>query len=383
MSEYTVAVVGTGPDPTVPTVEGFAMGYRHAEAYRNTEACELVACADIVPANARAFADEFGLPEPAVFEDYRAMVREVEPDIVSVCVPPPSHEPIVVDCARTGLVDAIHCEKPMGHTLASAERQVQECWRRGVQLTYNRQRRFGRPFTEAKRLLDAGEIGDLRRVEIELGDLYDTGAHTIDLAGMYNGDRPAEWVIAQIDYREADVRFGLHQENQAWARWRYENGVYGVLSTGVGEQPEDAAMTLRGTAGEIRIGVSGGPMLELARDGTRESVDVGRETFHTADPGETITNPGPGERFGSSYHDRAIGEVVEALEADRESVLSGRIGLNTAEIIFGAYESVRRRGRVEFPVDIDDNPLSEMVASGALSPTSAEAETGSDSASED
>ncbi|EMA47416.1 Gfo/Idh/MocA family protein [Halococcus saccharolyticus] len=367
MSQYTVAIIGTGPDPRNPTVEGFAMGYRHAEAYRNNEDCRLVACADLVPENANAFADAFDLTEDGIYADYEDMLVAVEPDVVSVTVPPAIHEQVVVDCARSGVVDAVHCEKPMALTWPSTERMVQACWRRDVQLTFNRQRRFGRPFTEADRLLDAGEIGALRRIEIGWGDFFDTGAHTVDLAGMFNDDRPAEWVIAQLDYREEDVRFGAHQENQMFAQWRYDNGVHGVLSTGAGASLTDAAIVLRGTNGTLRIDVDDGPMLELERDGRREVIDVDGETMHaTADDGD---------RFGSRFHDRSIGDAIDALRTGEESQLSGRIGLNTAEILFGGYESVRRRGRVDLPLDVDDSPLEAMVESGALSPSEIDDET--------
>jgi len=361
MSQYTVAIIGTGPDPTNPTVDGFAMGYRHAEAYRNSDHCRVDACADIIPENADAFAREFDIGDEGVFEDYEEMLATVEPDIVSVTVPPAVHEDIVVGCARSGVVKAVHCEKPMADTLASARRMVEVCGEEGVKLTFNRQRRFGRPFTEAKRHLDDGEIGSLRRVEISWGDFFDTGAHTVDLAGMFAGDRPAEWVIAQLDYRDEDIRFGAHQENQIWAQWRYDNGVYGVMATGEGSSLIDAAMLLRGTEGTIRIDREDGPMLELERDGVRKEINVGGETMHGT--------PEDGDRLGSCFHDRAIEDIVHALQSGEESQLSGRIGLQTAEILFGGYESVRRRGRVDLPVDIEDNPLEEMVESGALSPS--------------
>ena len=366
MSQYTVAIVGTGPDPTNPTVEGFAMGYRHAEAFETDDRCDLVACADLVRENAEAFAGEFDLDESAVFQEYERLLRAVEPDIVSVAVPPAVHERVVVDCARSGVVDAVHCEKPMALTWRSAERMVQTCWRRDVQLTFNRQRRFAKPFTEAKRLLDEGAIGPLERVEIGWGDFFDSGAHTVDLAGMFNDDRPAEWVIAQLDYSEEDVRFGVHQENQIWAQWRYGNGVSGMMATD--PSPDSANSTfvdtpfhLRGADGEVRIG--GDPTLEVRRDGAWEAVDVAGETIHGA--------AGDGNRFGTVLHDRSIGAAVDALETGEESPLSGRTGLNTAEVLFGGYESVRSRGRVDLPLDIDDNPLESMVESGALSPTSA------------
>ncbi|WP_135363043.1 Gfo/Idh/MocA family protein [Halosimplex halophilum] len=357
---YTVAVVGTGPDPENPTVEGFAMGYRHAESFGNNADCEVVACADIVPENAEAFGRTFDLPDEHVFEDYEAMLAAVEPDIVTVAVPPAVHEDVVVDCARSGVVSAIHAEKPMAHTWGSARRMADACWRRDVQLTFNRQRRFGKPFREAKRLIDDGEIGELRRVETTWSDLYDTGAHTIDLTGMFAGEAEPEWVIAQIDYREEDVRFGMHQENQAWALWEYETGVQGVISGGKGSDFADAAHAIRGTDGEIRIDSDTGNMLEIRRAGDEEweAIDVDGEDLHGANA--------EGREYGSEYIDRAAAEVVDALREGRESELGAKNGLKTAEIIFGAYESARKRGRVDFPLDAEDNAFEALVEAGEL-----------------
>lgn len=361
MTTHTVAVIGAGPDPENPSVDGYAMGYRHAEAFESDPRCELVGVADIVPENGAAFADAFELPDGAVYESAEALLAGLAPDIVTVAVPPAVHHDVVVDCARSGAVTAIHCEKPMATSWTDAQSMVQECWRRDVQLTFNRQRRFGKPFVEAKRLLDEGEIGDLRRVEVTWGDFYDTGAHTIDLAGMFNDDRGAEWVLAALEYGDQDVRFGTHQENQMWAQWRYENGVYGVLSGGEGSDIADASFVLRGTDGEIRIDVDDGPMLAVSHGGERRTVDVDGETMHaTGDEGD---------RYGSAFHDRAATEVVDALEAGREPTISGRTGLNTTEVIFGGYESVRRTGRVDFPVDVPDHPLEAMVESGRLTPS--------------
>ncbi|QLH84007.1 Gfo/Idh/MocA family protein [Halosimplex pelagicum] len=357
---YTVAVVGTGPDPENPTVEGFAMGYRHAESFENDDRCEVVACADIVPEHAEAFGRTFDLPDENVFEEYEAMLDAVEPDIVTVAVPPAIHEDVVVDCARSGVVSAIHAEKPMAHTWGSARRMADACWRRDVQLTFNRQRRFGKPFREAKRLVDGGEIGELRRIETTWSDLYDTGAHTIDLTGMFAGEAEPEWVIAQIDYREEDVRFGMHQENQAWALWEYETGVQGVISGGEGSDFADAAHVIRGTEGEIRIDSDTGNMLEIRRagDGSWQAIDVDGEDLHGANA--------EGRQYGSEYIDRAATEVVDALAEDRESELGAKNGLKTAEIIFGAYESARKRGRVDFPLDAEDNAFADLVERGEL-----------------
>lgn len=357
---FRVGIIGTGD----PDGDGFAMAYRHAGGYRRRDDCEIVACADVVPENATAFAAEFDVDDDYVFEDYETMLAAVEPDIVSVTVPPAIHDELVIGTARSGVVEAVHCEKPMADTFAGARRMVETCRQEDVQLTFNRQRRFGRPFTEAKRILEDGTIGDLRRIEIGWGDLFDLGAHTVDLAGMFNADHAAEWVIAQLDYRDEHVKFGLHQENQIWAQWYYVNGVYGVMSTGTGSSFTDAAFVLRGSDGTVRINVEDGPMLQLEQDGRTDAIDVGGETMHNI--GSSA------DRIGSYFHQRAIDDVVSALETGTESVLSGRIGLQTAEILFGGYESARRRGRVDLPPDVDDHPLEELVERGELSPTAAD-----------
>jgi hypothetical protein len=60
--------------------------------------------------------------------------------------------------------------------------------------------------------------------------------------------------------------------------------------------------------------------------------------------------------------------VIDALQTGREPELSARKALNATEIIFACYESSRRRGRVDLPLTISDNPLQQMVESGDLRP---------------
>jgi len=63
-----------------------------------------------------------------------------------------------------------------------------------------------------------------------------------------------------------------------------------------------------------------------------------------------------------------VAHVVDCLDSAEEPLLSARRALTGTELIFGVYESARRRGRVDLPLDITDNPLVAMVESGALDP---------------
>ncbi len=352
MGKFRVGFIGTGKRRERPGPMGYAMAYQHAEAYRKLPDCELVACADIVEENARDFAETFGITR--IYTDYREMLEKEQLDIVSICTWPHLHAPMVIDAARAG-VKAIHCEKPMADTWGAAKRMAEECEKLGVKLTFNHQRRFGTPFRKAKALLDEGAIGELLRIEIGFGNLYDYGSHTVDLANYFNNETPAEWVIAQIDYREERLIFGMHNENQAFALWRYKNGVYGMISTGAGSSLVGCHHRLVGTEGVIEIGPMGEnlPVLRVRRFGRGdwEAIDCGGEGLH-----------GPG------YIDRAIADIVAALREGRESELCARNALNATEIIFAAYESVRRRVRVDLPLTIEDNPLVDLVNRGELKP---------------
>lgn len=354
MACYAIGFVGTGPDPGEPGADGFAMAYRHAAAYERLDDCELVACADVEREHAAAFADAHDIASDLVFEDYREMLSEAVPDVVSICTPPATHEELVVGCARSGAVEAIHCEKPMADTWNGARRMVRICREEDVQLTFNTQRRFSEQWQRAGELLDDGAIGDLRRVEMGAPNLFDWGIHSLDLLNFYNDEAAAEWVLAGLDYREENLFFGAHNANQAIVHAEYENGVHGLFAAGFGEDMVGARHRLVGCDGTIEVGVLDGPGLRVERNGSVE--------FERAEFDEHWTTP----------IDSAVADLVAALDDGRAPELRAERTLAATEIIFAAYESVRRRGRVDLPLEVDDNPLAAMVESGELSPDSSD-----------
>jgi len=360
---YSVAVIGTGAEPDDPGRDGYAMAYHHAAGYENHDDCDLVACADIVRENAEAFADEFDLADDAIFEDYGEMLDAVEPEIVSVCVPPAIHADIVVDCVEHGAVEAVHCEKPMDDTFGGAKRMVETADEHDVQVTFNHQRRFSDAVRTAKELLDDGAIGDLERVEFAAPvGIFDYGSHSLDLCNYFADEARAEWVMGQVHYTEENVLFGTHNENQAMVQWEYENGVHGIGGVDAsGEGGPAAAFTchnrLVGSDGIIEVGPHGDenededpPALRIRADGEWEPVET-EDGLHDW-----------------AFVDRAIAENVRCLEAGEEPELSAANALKATEIIFGTWESARRRSRVDLPLDIEGNPLEEMVESGELNP---------------
>jgi UDP-N-acetylglucosamine 3-dehydrogenase len=355
MSKLRVGVIGTGKKKPRGDRFGYAMAYQHGNAYKQLDSCQIVACADIVEENARAFAETYGAEQ--VYTDYRKMLSEANLDVVSVCTWMHLHEEMVVAACEAG-VKVIHSEKPMASTWGGARRMVEAANKHGVQLTFNHQRRYGAPFVMAKKLLDDGTIGDLVRMETGAGNVYDTGTHFMDMFSFFNHETPAKWVIAQIDYRKENLVFGGACELQNLVMFEYENGVFGMSMMGVGNPgPCPCVDRLLGTDGIIEVGVTNGPALRYRTFGDKDWTVL--ETN-----GESIHGPG--------FIDRAIADVIDCYLSGRKCQLDASNALIVTEIIFGTYESSRRRARVDFPLDIDDNPLESMVASGQIKPAPAE-----------
>jgi UDP-N-acetylglucosamine 3-dehydrogenase len=65
------------------------------------------------------------------------MLAKESLDIVSICLWPHLHAPLVVEAAQAG-VKAIHCEKPMAPTWEEAKKMMAICDEQNVQLTFNR-----------------------------------------------------------------------------------------------------------------------------------------------------------------------------------------------------------------------------------------------------
>jgi UDP-N-acetylglucosamine 3-dehydrogenase len=233
----------------------------------------------------------------------------------------------------------------MAPTYGESRRMVEVCESRGCQLTFNHQRRFGAPFREAKRLLKEGAIGDLRRLEGTTGNLFDWGTHWFDMLFFYNDETPVKWVIGQIDTRGTEQVFGVPVEGHGLSHFLFENGVEGLMTTGVGAF---GTLTNRlvGTDGTIEVGHSNEVPLRYWGKGMSgwQAVEV-PEGLH---PQDAIKH--------------GVLDLVDALKNGREPELAGRRALRTTELIFATYESSRRRARVDMPLEIEDSPLIAMLA---------------------
>ena len=349
---FRVGIIGCGRPRSSQGATGYGMAHSHAKGYAASPYTELVAIADISPENAQAFQKEHG--GETIYEDYRRMLDEADLDIVSVCVWPHLHAEMVLAAAEAG-VQAIHCEKPIAPTFGEVRHMVEVCARKGVQLTFNHQRRFAPPFRTVRGLLREGAIGELQRIEGRCPDMNDWGTHWFDMMHFYNDESPAEWVLGQIDATEVRTIFGLAHETLGISQVRFVNGVDGLLFAGIGESNMPANRLL-GSDGVIEVGLRRGAAIRLCSSRTTG--------WQTIDPDGSI--------HVLEAVELGIADLIDALRHGTEPELSSRRAFRAAELTFATYESSRRRGRVDLPLEIEDSPLLAMLESAPPQRTTAE-----------
>lgn len=343
---YSYAVIGCGKPWKAEGSTGFGMAHRHVTGFKSA-GCTLVATADIKEENAKAFADQHGDSSTRVFTDYHQMLAQVKPDIVSVCTWPALHAPMVLAAIDAG-AKAVHCEKPMALTFGDSRRMHQRAVEKGCLLTFNHQRRFNQPFMTARSLLRDGVIGTVTRFDIICGNLYDWGTHWFDMLNNLNGDTPADWLLGQIDLRGRHEIFGAPMEGQGLSHIKFRNNVRATMLTGH-ELPPQAQFTVHGSDGTLEIEP---PNCGTAHVRYRSSTTGGQWKVLESDEGihDDIANT------------KGPIDLVTCLRTGREPELSSRKALAATELIFGTYESSRRRARVDLPLDIEDSPLADLIA---------------------
>lgn len=338
MTQLRVGIIGCGRPWKSQGASGFGMANFHAQGYTASPDTTITALADINLDNARAFQAAHG--GERIYSDYDEMLAQEQLDIVSICTWPHHHAPMVIAAAEAG-VKAIHCEKPVAPSYAEALRMLAVCEAHGTQLTFNHQRRFAAPFREAREILRSGAIGQLQRLEGTCDNLFDWGTHWFDIFGFYNDEAIPRWVIGQVDWRGGATVFGVPLEGQGISLFAYENGVQGLLLTGQGtERPQSNRLIGSDGVIEVRLGASA-IRVRAKGDGTWREVSVAH------DEGESL-----GEVVG-----RGVLDLIDALKTGREPELSGRRALHATELIFGTYESSRRGGRVELPLEPVPSPF--------------------------
>ena len=145
----------------------------------------------------------------------------------SACARRPGIAPASCRTWPAAVSKAIWAEKPISPSLEEADEMVRVCREEGAQLAINCSRRWNPLFSEAKSIIDAGDLGDILQVTVyaECG-LSTNGSHLLDLVRFLAGGE-VKWVTGEI---EADDEVG-DSEGRGNGYLAFDNGVRSFIRT--------------------------------------------------------------------------------------------------------------------------------------------------------
>ncbi len=117
----------------------------------------LLSIADIDEAQLQKAASKYSIPFAAA--DYRSLLDRKDIDVITVCTPPVLHERVVVEALQAGKF--VVCEKPLAHTLESADRIIAVAKKHPGKLSTVYQFRYLPEAQRALWLRDHGRLGKL------------------------------------------------------------------------------------------------------------------------------------------------------------------------------------------------------------------------------
>lgn len=122
---------------------------------------EMAGVCDVYEPNLQAVLKEANTGARA-FDDYRKALDDKSFDAVVIATPDHWHARMVIDAAEAG--KDVYVEKPMAHTIGEGFDVIAAVRRTKRVVQVGMQRRSAEMFLEAKRIMDSGQLGDIRLV---------------------------------------------------------------------------------------------------------------------------------------------------------------------------------------------------------------------------
>ena len=347
--KYRVCIIGlTGIGSGRPLVDGeagygVAVPHSHAAAYSMLRETEIVGVCDLLQNRLDQFKETWSASLPALqyYTDYRQMIVELKPDILSVVTSDNRHADIVVDAAESG-VRGIFCEKPIATTLADADRMIDAVEKNGVAMTINHYRRWRPIFRSVMNELIRGSIGQLQRIVCSYGGpramLFRNGTHMIDTMCMF-ADSDPQWVFAELEegYEnywpyQGDGGRTAELEPAVSGYVHFRNGVrafYNNAKRMYGRRDWE----LFGTDGCITVNDR---HAEIETTGGTRKIDCPHHTY--------VDSPS------------AIRELIDVMENGGKTCSPPRQGRKVVEVLL-AFMASQKRGNVRIDLPLDEEAV--------------------------
>lgn len=331
---------------------------------------EIVAVADADEAGRAAAAKRLSAPQ--AFADYRKLLDEAKPDIVSICQRwLDQHCDMVVAAAERGV--HIYMEKPMCRTVEEADRMVAACEKHNVKLAIAHQTRYSPKIQVIRDLILDDKIGTLlelrgRGKEDRRGggeDLWVLGSHVMNLMHTFGGE--PNWCFASVEQDGQPVtKQHVHEGNEGIGPLAGDtvNAMYGMADgvtayfgshRAAAGSPSRFGLQIFGSKGVIELLTGYLPGAYLLPDSSWSPGRSGAKWVPISSAGAGQPEPLEGDNHTGNVV--ACRDLIDSIEQDRLpecNILEGRM---TVEMIASVFESHRTGGPVKIPLATRKNPL--------------------------
>lgn len=299
------------------------------------------------------------------YGDLPAMLEGADPELVALASPSGLHPDQIVraSAARAHVV----CEKPVATRWANGVRAVRACREARRRLMVVHQLRYNPTLQLLRETVESGRFGSIHLVDIDVfwtrpQSYYDASewrgtreldggafanqcSHYVDLMRWLFGDPVSVRARTKTLSRDIEV------EDTGTLTVEWETGGIGSMSVTMLTYPEnlEASMTVVGERGTVRVGGAACDTIEHwsfedERPADGRIAEINRET----------------RRFYGSGHSVFYENVYEVLREGEEPDSDGEDGLDSLELIAGAYRSSERGREIELPLSRDDSMPSEQ-----------------------
>ncbi len=331
-----------------------------------------------------ADADPRGLAEavrrlgmPKGFADYRKMLDEMKPDLVTLA---PrwldQHRDMVVAAAERG-VRGIYLEKPMCRSLAEADEMVAACEKHEVKLAIAHQTRYSPKLRLIRELIADGRLG--RIVEMRARgkddrrgggeDLWVLGTHVLNLMHHFGGEPRSCFAnvlqqgrpIGPADVAEGNEGIGPLAGDEVHATYRLARGVTGYFDSvrGTDGRPTRFGISIYGSRGVLQLHTGYLPSVHFLEDSSWSPGRSGQKWIPISSAG--LGKPEPltdgGLHAGKVL---AVKDLIRSIEEDRLPVSNIYEGRTAVEMIAAVFESHRVGRPVSLPLANRKNPLAVL-----------------------
>ncbi|HEY3397909.1 MAG TPA: Gfo/Idh/MocA family oxidoreductase [Armatimonadota bacterium] len=321
----------------------------HLEAIKLLPQARLVAVCDAVPERAQAKAAQFGAE---AYTDYEALLAREDIDVVDIVVPSGLHAELGIKAARAG--KHVTCTKPIDITLERIDALIAACRENGVRLGATHQYRAYPVFKRAYQAIREGRLGRLLWGSATIpwfrshayygrgwqgtkaldggGALMNQSIHYLDLLLWMMGK------VSEVAGFADNLAHNIEVEDIGTAALKFVSGAHGtILGTTLTHEGQSARLEIHGSQGNV---IFLGEDLHLWQvEGEELFVDpqAGQHVGGAAEPAQGMVG------LAVQAHAELLGDLLAAIDQNRDPVLNGAEARRSVELITAVYESSATR----------------------------------------